>query len=87
MNLRVFHTHHVYMIWDFDFSGVWSITIKAMAFLKHLLFTCDVLNAHALCWGDLLLCGLVMTSPCLSCPVSRLMDQSASVPCELTHRL
>jgi hypothetical protein len=29
MNLRVFHTRHAFMIWNFDFSGVWSITNEA----------------------------------------------------------
>lgn len=43
MNLRVFHTHHVCMIWDFDFSGVWSMNKQGHGLiLKHISGACVV---------------------------------------------
>jgi hypothetical protein len=41
MNLRVFHTRHVFMIWNFNFSGVWSMKKQGQSLIPNS-------NSHAL---------------------------------------
>jgi hypothetical protein len=59
MNLRVFHTRHAFMIWNFDFSGVWSITNEAKSDTQFKL-TCSSLFDVTCCKQMFRFCSIAL---------------------------